>query len=147
MYQELASTAFLHVAYRTDSCLLIGRWLCSISEEQLHEGYENLRRAAFSHRCSHWLVDARRRVDRRHNGSEWVVTNFLPRVQAELGQRLCVAFLVLPNHLREMEAENSIPLRSVNPHSPFQYVRFIDEGAANSWLEEQRRLVPGLLVL
>ena len=146
MYQELASTAFLHVAYRTDSCLLIGRWLCSISEEQLHEGYENLRRAALSHHCGHWLIDARRRVDRRHNGPEWVVTSFLPWVQVELGQRLCVAFLVLPNHLREMEAEDSIPLRSANPDSPFQYARFVDEGAANTWLEEQRRLVPGSAV-
>ena len=84
-------------------------------------------------------------MDRRHNGPEWVVANFRPRVRAELGQRLCVAFLVLPNHLRELEAENSISLRSANPNSSFQYVRFIDEGAANTWLKEQRCLVAGLV--
>ena len=138
MYQKLASTAFLHVAYRPDTCLLVGRWLCSISDEQLHEGYENLRRAALEHRCGHWLIDARRRVDRRRNGPEWVVTSFLPRVQAELGDRLCVAFLVLPNHLRELEADTGPPLHSASPTAPFQYARFIEEGAANGWLEAQR---------
>ncbi|GAB3877276.1 hypothetical protein GCM10028824_37020 [Hymenobacter segetis] len=139
MYQELASTAFLHVAYRPDSCLLIGRWLCSITDEQLHEGYETMRIAALEHNCSHWMMDARRRVDRRRNGPEWVVTTFLPKVQREMGARLCVAFLVLPNHLRELEEEAGLPLSSPNTTDPFQYARFIDEGAANAWLDEQRR--------
>ncbi|MBH8558562.1 hypothetical protein [Hymenobacter negativus] len=139
MYQELASTAFLQVAYRPDSCLLIGRWLCSITDEQLREGYETMRLAALEHNCPHWLMDARRRVDRRRNGPEWVVTSFLPQVQRELGDRLCVAFLVLPNHLRELEEDASLPLRSPNATDPFQYARFIDEGEANAWLDEHRR--------
>ena len=138
MYQELASTAFLHVAYRPDSCLLIGRWLCSINDEQLYQGYETLRRAALRHGCGHWLIDARRRIDRGRNGPEWVVTSFLPQVQAELGTKLCVAFLVLPNHLRELEAESGPPIRSANAAASLQYVRFIEEGPANAWLEVQR---------
>ena len=139
MYQELASTAFLHVAYRPDSCLLIGRWLCSITEAQLCEGYETMRLAALEHNCPHCLMDARRRVDRRRNGPEWVVTTFLPKVQREMGGRLCVAFLVLPNHLRELEEDAGQPLATPGPTDPFQYARFIDEGAANAWLDEHRR--------
>lgn len=138
MYQPLAATSFLHVAYRPDSCLLVARWQCSINETQLREGYELLRRAALEHECGHWLVDARRRIDRRRNGPEWVVTNFLPQVQAELGLPLCVAFLVLPNHLRELEAETGPPIRSGNPAAALQYARFIEEGAANAWLEMHR---------
>jgi hypothetical protein len=139
MYQELASTAFLHVAYRLDSCLLIGRWLCSITDAQLHEGYETMRLAALEHNCSHWLMDARRRVDRSRNGPEWVVTTFLPQVQRDMGGRLCVAFLVLPNHLREVEEEGSLFLNSPNTTDQLQYARFIDEGAANAWVDEHRR--------
>lgn len=141
MYQELASTAFLHVAYRPESCLLIGRWLHSITEVQLHEGYDTMRLAALEHGCNHWLMDARRRADRRLNGPEWVVTEFLPRVQESLGGRLSVAFLVLPNHLRELEEDPDYAAKSSNPHSLFQFARFIDEGAANTWLDEQRRRV------
>ena len=139
MYQELASTAFLHVAYRSDSFLLIGRWLCSITDAQLREGYETMRLAALEHNCSHWLMDARRRVDRSRNGPEWAVTTFLPKVQREMGGRLCVAFLVLPTHLREMKEETGLSFSVPNPADPFQYVRFIDEGAANAWLDEHRR--------
>ncbi|MBD2723841.1 hypothetical protein [Hymenobacter armeniacus] len=139
MYQDLASTAFLHVAYRPDSCLLIGRWLCSINDAQLREGYETMRRAAQEHQCHHWLMDARRRTDRRLNGPEWVVTTFLPQVQREMGAPLYVAFLVLPNHLREVEADPHMAEKNPSPNASFQYARFIDEGAANAWLDQKRR--------
>ncbi|WP_201979644.1 hypothetical protein [Hymenobacter rubidus] len=138
MYQELASSSFLQVAYRPDSCLLIGRWLCSINDEQLREGYATMRLAALQHNCTHWLMDARRRVDRSRNGPEWVITTFLPSVQREFGRRLCVAFLVLPNHLAELEAEGEHPAESPNRADLFQYARFIDEGAANAWLDHYR---------
>jgi len=139
MYQELASTSFLQVSFRPDTCLLIGRWLCSITEEQLREGYETMRLAARQHDCRHWLMDARRRTDRRLNGPEWVVTSFLPQVQQEMGGKLCVAFLVLPNHLAEIEADPSVPKKPPGAAAPFQFARFIDEGAANVWLEQKQR--------
>ena len=138
MYHQLTSTSYLQVAYRPDSCLLIGRWLCSITEEQLHEGYETMRHAAVEHDCNHWLMDARRRIDRSLNGPEWVTTTFLPQVQRSLGRRLCVAFLVLPNHLRELE-EEAATVESADPAAPVQFARFIDEGAANAWLDAHRR--------
>jgi hypothetical protein len=137
MYQELASRSFLHVSYRPDSCLLIGRWLSSINEDQLREGYETMRLAALEHDCTHWLMDARRRIDRSRNGPEWVVTTFLPKVQREFGRRLCVAFLVLPNHLAELGDEGE-PEKSPDATALFQYARFIEEGAANAWLDHYR---------
>lgn len=137
-YQVLATSDFLNVVYRPDSGLLIGRWLCSITEAQLREGYETMRLAAQEHHCRHWLMDARRRTDRRLNGPEWVVTHFLPQVQKEMDAPLCVAFLVLPNHLREVEADPTQPPQSSAPGALFKFARFIDEGTANAWLEQQR---------
>lgn len=134
MPPDLASTAYLHVAYRPDAGTLIGRWLSPITEPQLRAGYEAMRRAAHEYGCGHWLMDARRRTDRRLNGPEWVVTRFLPGVQRELGGPLCVAFLVLPAHLREVEAAPDRAVRSFNPEAPFQFARFLDEGAATAWL-------------
>jgi hypothetical protein len=139
MYEQLASTSYLQVSYREDSCLLIGRWLSSITEPQLREGYETMRLAALHHKCRHWLMDSRRRTDRRLNGPEWVVTTFLPEVQREMGHQLCVAFLVLPNHLQEIEADPDLPGATSAPGAPFQFARFIDEGAANAWLDHHRQ--------
>jgi hypothetical protein len=138
MYQDLASTAFLHVAYRPDSCLLIGRWLCSVTEAQLQEGYETMRLAAREHQCNHWLMDARRRTNRQINGPEWVVTSFLPQVQQQMGSPLYVAFLVLPSHLQEIEANPDPSNKASAPTDLFQFARFIDEGAANAWLNARR---------
>ena len=140
MYEELASTSYLQVSYREESCLLIGRWLSSVTDMQLRAGYETMRLAAVHHKCNHWLMDARRRTDRRLNGPEWVVTEFLPQVQKEMGHRLCVAFLVLPSHLQEIEANAEAPeARLPKPGALLQFARFIDEGAANAWLDQHRR--------
>ena len=142
MYEELASTSYLQVSYREDSCLLIGRWLSSVTEMQLHAGYETMRLAGIHHHCNHWLMDARRRTDRRLNGPEWVVTTFLPQVQKEMGRPLNVAFLVLPSHLRELLADAPEAV-APKPGAKFQFARFIDEGAANAWLDQHRRAAKG----
>lgn len=124
------STDFLQVAYRPDLGQLTGRWLRSVSEPELHVGYEALRQVALQHQCGCWLIDSRRRTNRSFNGPEWVTTEFLPQVQRELGLPLSVCFLVLPDYLQHLPAS----AQAVAPGSPVQFARFLDEGAANAWL-------------
>jgi hypothetical protein len=130
MQPDQFSTACLHIAHRPDLGCLTGRWLGSVTEAELHEGYAALRRAARHHGCGHWLIDARRRTSRRLNGPEWVTTRFLPEVQQELGIPLRVSFLVLPDYLAGLPAAGL----AAAPSSPVQYARFVDEGVANAWL-------------
>jgi hypothetical protein len=124
------STNSLLITYRPDLDQLAGRWLRSISEAELHEGYNALRHAALHYGCGHWLIDARRRVTRSLNGPEWVTTQFLPEVQRELGRPLRVCFLVLPDYLAGLPPA-VVPAA---PGSLVQFARFIEEGAANAWL-------------
>jgi hypothetical protein len=121
------STVCLHIAYRPDLGQLTGRWLRSVSEAELHEGYAALRRAALHYTCGRWLIDARRRVARSLNGPEWVTSRFLPEMQQALGQPLRVCFLVLPDYLASLSA-------NTHPSGPVQFARFVDEGAASAWL-------------
>jgi hypothetical protein len=130
MLTDEFSTDFLHVAYRPDLCQLTGRWLRSVSEDELHHGYEALRQAALHHACGYWLIDSRRRTNRSLNGPEWVTTQFLPQVQRELDRPLNVCFLVLPDYLLNLPPSAQV----VVPGSPVQFARFLDEGAANAWL-------------
>ena len=102
MSPDQFSTASLHIVYRPDLGQLAGRWLRSVSEAELHEGYAALRRAALHHGCGRWLVDTRRRVVRTSNGPEWITTQFLPEMQQALGQPLRVCFLVLPDFLASL---------------------------------------------
>jgi hypothetical protein len=129
MSPDSFSTDFFHIAYRPDLGQLTGRWLRSVSEAELHDGYTALRRAALHYGCSQWLVDARRRTSRRLNGPEWITSRFLPEVQQALGQPLRVCFLVLPDFLASLPAATS-----ARPGSLVQFARFVDEGAANVWL-------------
>jgi hypothetical protein len=130
MQPDQFSTACLHIAHRPDLGCLTGRWLCSVTETELHEGYAALRRAALHYACGQWLIDARRRSSRSLNGPEWVTTRFLPEVQQALGLPLRVGFLVLPDYLASLP----VTLLASAPGSPVQYARFVDEGAANAWL-------------
>ena len=124
------STDFFDIGYRPDLGQLTGRWLRSVSEAELHDGYTALRRAAQHYHCGRWLIDARRRTSRSLNGPEWVTSRFLPETQLALGQPLRVCFLVLPGYLASLPATAS----EVLPGSPVQFARFVDEGAANAWL-------------
>lgn len=130
MFPDPFSTPCLHIAHRPDLGQLTGRWLRSVTEAELHEGYEALRRAALHHGCGHWLIDARRRTNRSLNGPEWVTTAFLPEVQRALGAPLHVCFLVLPDYLRNLPADLPGPA----PGGPVQFARFVDEAATNAWL-------------
>jgi len=130
MSPDSFSTAYLHIAYRPDLDQLTGRWLRSVSEAELHDGYTALRRAAQHYHCGRWLIDARRRTSRSLNGPEWVTSQFLPEVQQALGQPLRVCFLVLPDYLASLPGTAS----AAPPGSPVQFARFVDEGAANAWL-------------
>ncbi|MGI4740063.1 MAG: hypothetical protein ACRYG7_33240 [Janthinobacterium lividum] len=134
MSPNLFSTVALHIAYRADIDQLTGRWLRSVTEDELHAGYEALRMAARQYHCGYWLIDSRRRTNRSLNGPEWVTTRFLPQVQRELAMPLCACFLVLPNYLHGL-----LPTQlAASPSSPVQFARFLDEGAANAWLAERQ---------
>lgn len=140
MNSVLFSTSFLEIAYRPDLGLLMGRWLDSAPENELHIGYRALHQAALHHGCGHWLIDSRRRVCRCPSNAEWVTTHYLPHVQRALGAPLRVGVLVLPDYLA------SLPQAYCNcsAASPVQFARFVDEGAANAWLEAGRDSNPVL---
>lgn len=128
MYPNLFSTPFLEIAYRPDLDLLMGRWLCAVAEAKLHAGYAALRQAALHYSCGHWLIDARRRVCRCSQRAEWVTQHYLPQVQQALGEPLRVGLLVLPDYLASPSQAHCAPTATV------QFARFVDEGAANTWL-------------
>jgi hypothetical protein len=134
MLSDQFSTDFLQVAYRPDLDQLTGRWLRSVTEPELHQGYEALHQAARHYHCGYWLIDSRRRTNRSINGPEWVTTQFLPQVQRGLGTPLYVCFLVLPDYLGSLPAS----AHEATSGSPMQFARFVDEGAANAWLAAQQ---------
>ncbi|WP_223649398.1 hypothetical protein [Hymenobacter psoromatis] len=124
------STTFLQITYRADLGQLAGRWLHSVTEAELHQGYDLLRRAALYYECGCWLIDSRRRTNRSLNGPTWVTEHFLPQVQRELGGPLGVCFLVLPEYLRSLCPRAAAAV----PDAEVRFARFLDEGAANAWL-------------
>lgn len=130
MCANLFSTPFLEIAYSTDLDLLMGRWLCTVAEAEMHASYDALRQAALHYTYGNWLIDARRRVCRYLHRTEWVTRHYLPQMQQALGEPLCVGLLVLPDYLASLPQAYAYCV----PTAAVQFASFVDEGAANSWL-------------
>lgn len=130
MAPDTFSTLFLQIDYRPDLQQLTGRWRYSVTDAELHQGYDALRRAALHYRCGNWLVDSRRCLNRCLSRLAWVADHYLPLAQRELNLPLQVGLLVLPDYL------SSLPEAARNP-APGAAVRlalFLNEGEASTWL-------------
>jgi hypothetical protein len=137
MVPDAYSTSFLLIAYRPDLHQLTGRWQYSVTEAELHQGYDALRRAALHYRCGNWLIDSRRCLYYCQSRLAWVTDRCLPQVQRELKAPLQVSLLVLPDYLSSLPAVASTPV----PDAAVRLAMFLDEGEASSWLMAQAQPV------
>jgi hypothetical protein len=129
---------FLALAYRPDLQVLVARWMRVISLAEMQQGYELLLQAAAQHGCRQWLIDARRRNNTDREGAVWMVQEFLPRLQAQLGGRTALAYLLPPVHLRDAQADAAFPPASFFDGKPFVADRFTDERTALDWLQQMQ---------
>ncbi|MFD1469349.1 hypothetical protein ACFQ48_14050 [Hymenobacter caeli] len=130
-----AADDFLHLAYRPDLHLLVGRWRRPVSGAELRRGYRALLAAAEAAACPRWLVDVRGRGPLDADAARWLLGEFLPRLPACLPGPVCLGYLVSPRQ--------RAPAGPVGPAPAGTQVEFFeDEGALNHWLAP-RRAAPG----
>lgn len=136
MVSNTYSSTCLLITYRPDLHQLTGRWQYSVTDAEMHQGYDALRRAALHHQCGNWLIDSRRCLNRCLNRLAWVTERCLPQVQRELGVPLQVSCLVLPDYL------SSLPIGAgtIVPDAAVRLALFLDEGDASYWLTQQQQL-------
>ena len=129
---RLAADDFLHLAYRPDLHLLVGRWRRPVSGAELRRGYRAMLAAAEAAGCPRWLVDVRGRGLPDAAAARWLAGTFLPQLPARLAGPLCLAYLVGPRHRAPLGAAAAGP-----PGGP-EVAFFEDEGALNGWLAQRR---------
>lgn len=124
----------LHLTYRADLEVLIGRWGYQANEAELPAEYARLEAAALAHGSGRWLQDIRRRSLNYPETSRWLLVEFFPSMARRLGGQLRVAYLVSPALQAHIYAEpNFVPLEAYAGR-PFAVGFFGDEGAAIEWL-------------
>ncbi|UPL49257.1 hypothetical protein [Hymenobacter sublimis] len=133
-----AISDYLQVTHRVDLDVLIVRWLRQPTSQELHEGYRAVLAIAQQPGCRYWLVDGRRRTNANQQGVAWMMETFLPLVMARLGGQVFMAYLFVPNHLAELEADASVPPLTYFDNLPYHIRRFADEQPAMAWLAECR---------
>ena len=136
-----ASSEYLHIVYRADLEVLVGRWMRQISTADLRAGYQDLLEAAAHYGCRQWLIDGRRRNRSHADDAQWMMDEYFPQLAAQLGNGVSLAYLFTPTHLLELEADTLLPPLSYFEERPYQVQRFIEEQMAMRWLAlEQHRL-------
>jgi hypothetical protein len=130
---------YLTISYRPDLEVLVGRWMRQVSFTEMCEGYHRLLEAAVAHQCRQWLIDVRRRFNTDREGAHWMVTEFLPTLQPNLGGRTHLAYLLAPLIMRDPAGDSAFPSAETMADKPFLGERFIDEAAAIVWLQKMRQ--------
>ncbi|QKG54120.1 hypothetical protein [Hymenobacter sp. BRD67] len=130
-------TELLHLAYREDLKILIGRWGYQPEPAALPAEYERLTAAALAQSSRYWLQDIRRRSLNDPLITQWLLTEYFPDMARRLGGRLCVAYLVSPDlHALIVAQPGFAPVESYVGR-PFAVAFFGEEGAATDWLQSQ----------
>ncbi|RSK31217.1 hypothetical protein [Hymenobacter metallilatus] len=136
----LPAPDYLHIQYRSDLDVLLVRWMRLVTLAELQQGYRHLLEVAAQHQCRFWLLDARRRFNTDREGAAWMVTSFLPTLQARLGGRTYLAYLLVPVIMRDAEADAAFPPASFFQDKPFVGERFVDEEKAVAWLQAAQQV-------
>ncbi|TGD77847.1 hypothetical protein [Hymenobacter wooponensis] len=131
---------YLTISYRPDLDVLVGRWMRQVTLDEMRQGYELLLEEAAQHHCRQWLIDVRRRFNTDREGAQWMVTEFLPRLQPRLGGYTHLAYLLAPIIMRDAEADAAFPTANALAGKPFMGERFTDEREAIEWLQHRRQL-------
>ncbi|WP_223652903.1 hypothetical protein [Hymenobacter psoromatis] len=134
MPTDSALPELLHLTYRVDLAVLIGRWGYQAAEAELPAEYARLEAAALAHEARHWLQDIRRRSLNYPDTSRWLLSEFFPGMARRLGGQLRVAYLVSPALQAHIYAEPSFVPLAAYAGRPFAVGFFGDEGAAIEWL-------------
>ncbi|RTQ53477.1 hypothetical protein EJV47_01685 [Hymenobacter gummosus] len=131
-----AVTDFVDLAFRDDLDLLFGRWLRTADDQEVRQGYEAALALALPRRAHYWLLDLRRRGPISPAARRWLLESFLPRLVNGMPEPLHLAYLLSPNHLAEVSAEElSIPSLF---HATCHIGLFTDEHSALQWLDHHR---------
>ena len=125
---------FLEISYRADLDVLVARWLRPVELPELQQGYECTLEAARARAARRWLLDVRRRFNTHQMGAQWMVSSLLPRLGPTLGGRSRLAYLLVPEYLRDTAADSAFPPPAFFEGKPFISERFIEESAAVVWL-------------
>lgn len=130
------STELLHLSYRPDLAILIGRWGYQPTFAELPNQYERLAAAALQHGARRWLQDIRRRNLSDPYTTQWLLTEYFPDMAEQLAGPLRVAYLVGPTLRGLIEAGPDFQPLSTYKGRPFIIDFFGEEGAAIQWLNE-----------
>jgi hypothetical protein len=130
------STELLHLTYRSDLAILIGRWGYQPTPAELPAQYERLAAAALQHGARRWLQDLRRRSLNDPYTTQWLLTEYFPDMTEQLAGPLRVAYLVGPTLRGLIEAGPDFQPLSAYKGRPFVIDFFGDEGTAIQWLNE-----------
>ena len=126
----------LHLSYREDLAVLIGRWAYQPDPAALPAEYERLAAVARAHGAHRWLQDIRRRTLNDPAITQWLLAEYFPGLARQLGARLRVAYLVSPALHQHILAEPGFAPAETYVGRPFAVAFFGEDGPAVDWLRQ-----------
>ena len=130
-------TEYLECLHRPDTDTMVCRWLREVTPAQMRTSYEYLFAEAQAIGSRLWLLDIRRRNNEDPETAQWLLDDYMPKLAAHLGGPTFLAYLLSPAHLVRVDDKAIDIVHVAQLQRSVHVALFIEEGAANAWLEQQ----------
>ncbi|WP_377130591.1 hypothetical protein [Rufibacter roseus] len=120
--------------------ILFLRWTAGVKGDQLRRGYLEALDFAKELNSSFWMFDLRGRGGASAEDEQWILEDFFPKADLELGGQNSFAYLLSPSHylyIKDTVGEDRLDIFS----GPSKIKIFMAEAEAVKWLLEQKELI------
>ena len=130
-------TDYLEYMHRPETGTMVCRWLREVTPAEMRTSYEYLLVEAQGLGSRLWLLDIRRRNNEDPQTAQWLLDDYMPKLAGLFGGPSFLAYLLSPVHLVRVD-DQSVNIKHIAQLQRSVHVAlFIEEGAANEWLEQQ----------
>ena len=130
-------TEYLECVHRPETGTMVCRWLREVTPAEMRTSYEYLLGEAQGLGSRLWLLDIRRRNNEDPETAQWLIDAYMHKLAGLFGGPSFLAYLLSPAHLVRVD-DQTVSIQHVAQLQRSVHVAlFIEEGAANAWLEQQ----------
>lgn len=140
MIEKVVKDVNLQLTYRKDMQILFLRWTAGVKGDQLRRGYLEALDFAKELNANFWMFDLRGRGGATVEDEQWILEDFFPNADLELGGQVSFAYLLTPNHFSHIK--NNLGEERLDIFSSQSKIKvFISESEAVNWLLKQKELI------
>jgi hypothetical protein len=132
---KIGFSKHIKISYRADMQTVIIRWQQPVTFTEFKMNCLALLSVARENPAASWLIDCRSKGEMTQNESDWLTSEFYPKVLEQVSSHVLVAWLLAPRQMQRLQEGATLSAIS-SDKLDVQRKAFLTENEAVKWLEE-----------